>query len=170
MKSCTPQPRTFVLMLALLAATLPALAAATKPVIASAVPNYAANQLTITGASFGTTAPKVVIGGHAATVVSSSATSVVVTLPSGVSAGGFLLTLTTNAGSVSFDLSLGAAGPQGPVGPRQRQGNTDIPALPLDQRVLWPCDRSACRHRHRRTSSNCATRTLARRTPRRGHV
>ena len=64
----------------LLAATLPALAAATKPVIASAVPNYAASQLTITGASFGTTAPKVVIGGHAATVVSSSATTVVVTL------------------------------------------------------------------------------------------
>ena len=135
MKSCTLQLRKFVLMLALVAATLPALAAGTKPVIASTVANYAANQLTINGASFGTTAPKVAIGGHVATVLSSSATRVVVTLPSGVSAGGFLLTLATSAGSVSFDLSLGAAGPQGPVGP---QGPAGTPGVPGPQGAAGP--------------------------------
>jgi hypothetical protein len=127
MNACTQRPRKSVVILALLAATLPALAAGTKPVIESAVANYAADQLTITGVSFGTTAPKVGIGGHVATVVSSSATSVVVALPKGISAGGFLLTLATSAGSVSFDLSLGAAGPQGPVGPQGPAGAQGAP-------------------------------------------
>jgi hypothetical protein len=77
MNAGTQQLRKSVLMLALLAATLPAMAAGTKPVIASAVPNYTANQLTITGASFGTTAPKVVIGGHTATVARQRACKVV---------------------------------------------------------------------------------------------
>lgn len=123
MKTCIPQLRKFILTLGLLAAAWPALATGTKPVIDSAVPNYTTNQLTINGTSLlGTKTPKVVIGGQTVTVVSSSSTSVVVTLPNGASAGSFLLTLVTTAGSGSFNVTLGAAGPQGPIGPQGPAG------------------------------------------------
>jgi len=99
---------------------LPVLANA-KPVIDAATPNYATNQLTIVGTLFGT-APTVKIDGQALTLVSHSATTIVATLPTGISGGSFLLTVTSGGATGSFDLSLGVAGPEGPMGPQGPQG------------------------------------------------
>lgn len=102
-------------------AMLPAAASAT-PIIVSAVPNYTNNQLTITGMAFGAAVPTVKLDSMAATVVSHNSTMVVANLPAGVSTGSYLLTVTTAGGVGSFDLTLGASGPQGPTGPQGPAG------------------------------------------------
>jgi len=109
----------FVTLLAL-AMCVPVLATV-KPVIDSATPNYATNQLTIVGSSFGT-APTVKIDAQTLTLVSHSATTIVATLPNGISGGSYLLTVGSAGATGSFDLSLGVAGPQGPMGPQGPQG------------------------------------------------
>jgi hypothetical protein len=112
------------------------------PSIVSAVANFSTNQLTITGSNFGNGAPKVVLDGSALTVVSYNETSVVATLATGTNPGAYLLTLTTAGSSkVSFDVTLGAAGPQGPQGPQGLvgpQGGPGMPGLQGPQGVPGP--------------------------------
>jgi hypothetical protein len=98
----------------------PALASA-APVIVSAVPSPS-NQVTITGSGFGSTAPTVKIDTAPAPVVSHSSTTVVVSLPAGITSGTFQLTLTNSTGSCVFYLTLGDVGPQGPPGPQGEAG------------------------------------------------
>ena len=111
------------LMICILALAMctPVLAHA-KPVIDSATPNYGTNQLTIAGTGLGTATPTVKIDTVALSVVSHTMTNIVATLPSGIGAGSYLLTVTAAGATGSFDLTLGAAGPQGPQGPQGLQG------------------------------------------------
>ncbi len=106
----------------------PAAYAATAPVIISAVANFQTNQLTITGSSFGTTAPTVRLDGSTLQVVSNNATTVVASLVSGTNPGAYLLTLTNATTGLrgSFDVTLGTTGPQAPQGP---QGAPGVPGL-----------------------------------------
>jgi hypothetical protein len=109
------------------------------PSIVSAVANFQTNQLTITGANFGSAAPKVTLDGSALQVVSYSATSVVATLSNGTNPGAYLLTLTTsNNLKASFDVTLGAAGPQGPQGIQGLQGLQGPQGLPGAQGSQGP--------------------------------
>jgi Collagen triple helix repeat (20 copies)/IPT/TIG domain len=98
-----------------LAMCMPVLANA-KPVIDAAVPNYGTNQLTISGTGFGTGTPTVDINGTALTLVSHTATMIVVKLPTGISAGTFVLSVKASGETGTFDLTFGADGPQGPQG------------------------------------------------------
>ena len=112
MKSHTQ--RLLACLLALIV-SLPVLAHAAT--IDNATANYSINQLTITGSGFATTAPTVKINGASVTVVSHNTTKIVVDLPSGLAAGSYLLSVTQGTTTTSFDLTLGAVGPQGPQGP-----------------------------------------------------
>jgi len=112
MKSHTQ--RLLACLLALIV-SLPVLAHAAT--IDNATANYTTNQLTITGSGFATTAPAVKINGASVTVVSHNTTKIVVDLPSGLAAGSYLLSVTQGTTTTSFDLTLGAVGPQGPQGP-----------------------------------------------------
>lgn len=93
-----------------------------KPVINSVSANFQTGQITIVGTNFGTVSPTVKIDALTASVVSFSSTSVVVTIPSGVSTGTYLLTYSQSGTTLSFDVTLGTAGPQGPQGPQGIQG------------------------------------------------
>jgi hypothetical protein len=95
------------------------------PAITSAQINYSTEQLTITGSNFGATVT-VQLGSLSPAVVSTSATAVIVSLPSSLNPGSYLLTV-TNAGTDqtgSFVVTLGAVGPAGAPGPQGAQGGT----------------------------------------------
>ncbi len=94
----------------------------TKPVIVSAVANFQANQITISGTGLNTGKPKLILDGQLVTVVSYSGTTIVATLPTGISAGSFLLQLSEGTYVVNFDATIGAVGPTGPMGPQGPQG------------------------------------------------
>jgi IPT/TIG domain-containing protein len=111
----------FVCLLAF-AICVPVLANA-KPIIDSATPNYATNQLTIVGSGFGSLTPTVAIDGKGATVISHTPTQIVVSFPSGIGTGSYLVTVTASGATGSFDLTLGTAGPQGPPGPQGVPGS-----------------------------------------------
>ena len=93
------------------------------PVILSADTDNSSppTQVLITGSSFGTSAGTVQIGGVNASVTSWSASQVIAGLPSSIASvpASYLLILTTTGGksSVTFGVTLGAVGPQGPPGP-----------------------------------------------------
>jgi hypothetical protein len=97
-----------------------AVSASAAPTVQNGVINYVTNQITLTGSNFepGKAKPSVLFNGAALTVVSSTNTQVVATLPTGLTSGTFNLTLTnSNGNSVEFDVTYGAIGPQGPAGP-----------------------------------------------------
>jgi hypothetical protein len=97
-----------------------------KPVIQKASANFTTNQLTINGANFGT-APAVVLQTTPLAVVTSSSTQIVAILPAGTMPGSYLLEVTSGTHMASFDVTIGAAGPQGPqglVGPQGPAGAT----------------------------------------------
>ena len=83
------------------------------------------NQLTITGQNFGAVTPSVMLDGPLPlTVVSFTDAMVVATLPPGIAAGSYQLTLTnlsTNK-TGTFIATIGAVGPAGPTGPAGAQG------------------------------------------------
>ena len=87
-----------------------------KPVIVSVTANFQTQQMTIAGMNLDANAPTVKIDGLPAPVVSFSQTSVVATLPSGISAGTYLLTYVQSGYTVMFDVTLGTAGTQGAQG------------------------------------------------------
>ena len=101
-----------------------------KPVIVSVTANFQTQQVTIAGMNLGANAPTVKIDGLPAPVVSFSQTSVVATLPSGISAGTYLLTYVQSGYTVMFDVTLGTAGPQGPQGPQGTQGAQGVQGDP----------------------------------------
>jgi hypothetical protein len=99
--------------------------AASSVSILSAKLNAAGNHITITGTQFSPTglAPNVTFAGTLLTVLSFTNDHVTASLPSGFSAGSYLLTVeNTKAGFASLGISIGAVGPVGPVGPAGRQG------------------------------------------------
>ena len=97
---------------------------AAKPTITSAVANFQTNQITITGTNFGTAKPYVTLDALAATVVTYTPTTVVADLPSGITPGAYLLSLTNKVNNLigTFDVTLGTAGPQGAQGLQGAQG------------------------------------------------
>jgi hypothetical protein len=92
---------------------------ATAPVIEGAFANKVTNQLTIIGSDFepAGTAPTVTFAGEALAVVSSSNTKVVATLPAGLPAGSYRLSLTNSSSQVATITATLAAVPV--VGPGQ---------------------------------------------------
>ena len=111
----------------MLAVSAPGLfgAAVSGPVVNNGTINYQTNQVTLIGSGFEPTkvAPTVVFSSTTLSVVSASNNQVVATLPAGVSAGTFSITVTEAGGaSTLFDLTYGATGPQGLVGPQGAAG------------------------------------------------
>jgi len=103
----------------------PFLAFAATPVVDNGTINYSTNQITLVGTGFepAKTKPTVQFNGAALTVASFSNTQIVATLPKGLAAGTFDLTVTNSQGnSVDFNLTYGATGPQGPAGPAGAAG------------------------------------------------
>ena len=99
--------------------------------ILSAQPAFPSNTLTITGQNFGPGLPTVQLGGTNLTVVSHTANQILANLPAGIAPGSYLLAITAagnGAGNqsqnnyVTFALTIGAAGPQGPAGIQGPQG------------------------------------------------
>jgi Collagen triple helix repeat (20 copies)/IPT/TIG domain len=89
-------------------------------VIDSATINYTNNRVTIFGSSFSPVgkAPSVYIGTTKLALVSFNTAEIIATLPK-LAAGSYNLTVVNSIGaSYTFDLTYGAAGPQGPVGPQ----------------------------------------------------
>jgi hypothetical protein len=88
------------------------------PSITAASANAAMTTLTLTGAQLNSSgAPLLTLGGVGLTVQSSSASTVVATLPPGTTARTYPLVLTTGNLSATLDLTIGATGPIGPAGP-----------------------------------------------------
>jgi Collagen triple helix repeat (20 copies) len=97
--------------------------------IKSATADYVHNKITIVGGNFGSGSPTVALGGATLTVVSYDPGSqqIVATLPSGLPAGSYLLTVARAGNDIlSFNVTLGATGPQGPAGPSGPKGDTGI--------------------------------------------
>ena len=113
-----------VLVLALSAHSLFG-AVASGPVVNSGTINYQTNQVTLIGSGFEPTkvAPTVVLSNTTLSLVSASNNQVVAKLPGSVAPGTFSITVTANGGaSTVFDLTYGAAGPQGLIGPQGATG------------------------------------------------
>lgn len=77
--------------------------------------------LTITGQNFGTAAPSITLQGTALQVASFTDTVLVALLPNNLAPGSYQLEVITQARKnniADFDATIGAAGPQGPIGPQ----------------------------------------------------
>jgi hypothetical protein len=99
-----------------------------KPVVITALPDSSVNptQLTITGNHLGSGKPLVTLDSLRLLVVTFTSTSVTALLPAGLKPGSYLLILQSDGEDdrkATFDVTLGAAGPQGdpgvpgPIGP-----------------------------------------------------
>ncbi len=105
----------------------PLFAVAATPVVNSGTINYSTNQITLIGSGFqpAKAKPTVSFNGAASTVGTFSNTQIVATLPTGLTPGTFTLVITNSQGnSVTFDMTYGAIGLQGPAGPTGAQGPT----------------------------------------------
>jgi hypothetical protein len=121
------------LVLSFLLITVPRLAHASAQVavvVNSATVDYSTNLLTVTGQNFGTIAPGVRLNGFQLTVQSFNAgtQTIVANMAMSLPPGSYLLAVTTGNGSTNstqvseFDITLGAAGPQGAQGAPGPQG------------------------------------------------
>lgn len=101
----------------------PVQAQSLPPVIVSAQVNNSTGQLTITGNNLGT-ASTVQLGNVFPTIVSSTTTTVIVTLPANLNPGSYRLTVSNTATNLagSFIVTIDAVGPAGPQGPEGAQG------------------------------------------------
>lgn len=133
-------PKNVVLGLVLVISTGVPVSAQKKEqlVVHSATVDFSNYELTIRGSAFGTTAPHVFVETTMLTVVFSTDTQIVATLPPAIADGTYLLTVVRGTQAVDrdvFHLSVhapvpgppGPAGPQGPqgeVGPQGPQGET----------------------------------------------
>jgi type VI secretion system Hcp family effector len=100
------------------------------PVIISASADVEAEHLTIRGLYFGRSAPHVRLAGEELTVLSSSPFEILAALPAGIEPGSYLLTVSQRFRpnrSVTFDVTVGAVGPQGPGGPQGPEGPPGLP-------------------------------------------
>jgi hypothetical protein len=99
------------------------------PVIISASADVEAERLTVRGLYFGRSAPHVTLAGEELTVLSFSPFELLATLPAGIEPGSYLLTVRQRHWgnrSGTFDVAIGAVGPQGPAG---LQGSEGPPGL-----------------------------------------
>jgi len=95
------------------------------PVVNNGTINYGKNQVTLNGSGFepAKAAPMVRLNGAALVLDSFSNAEVVATLPAKTAAGTYTLTVVNSeGGSTVFDLTYGATGPQGPMGPQGAAG------------------------------------------------
>jgi len=101
----------------------PVQAQSLAPEIVSAQVNSSTGQLTIMGSGFGT-APTVQLGSVSPTIVSSTTTTIIVTLPTNLNPGSYRLTVnnTVTSQTGSFVVTIGAVGPIGPQGLEGTQG------------------------------------------------
>ena len=93
--------------------------------IESASIDYSTNEITLRGAGFDPAgrAPAVSFNGTKLTLVSFAGGTLIAKLPAGTSAATYELVVTNSLGvSASFDVTYGAAGPQGPAGAPGVQG------------------------------------------------
>jgi hypothetical protein len=123
--------RTLFLVLLCGAAAIPlAQAAGTAASVTSVTIDYATQPQTITIVGKllapATGSPVVDLDATKLTLVSSSATQIVADLPAGLVAATYQLTVNNGSGAAasSFDVTYGAAGPQGPAGPKGATGST----------------------------------------------
>ena len=90
------------------------------PSVASTTINYSVtpNQITISGQSFGASAPKVVLNNATLTLISNTNTTIVANMPNGLSPGSYILTVTPKNVLIpaAFEVTNGAVGTQGPTG------------------------------------------------------
>jgi hypothetical protein len=104
-------------------------ASAVAPQINSAVVN--ANQLTITGSNFGDTTPTVTLDGIPLVVAGFTDATAIATLPGSIGPGSYLLQVSNaqNRQTGTFDVTIGAVGPQGPQGIPGPQGIQGPPGI-----------------------------------------
>lgn len=84
-----------------------------------------AEVLTIRGVNFGDAAPYVALGGVPLVVLSSTSEEIEAQLPDGTAPGSYLLVVARNPHKIPFylfDVTIGAAGPQGERGPQGDRG------------------------------------------------
>jgi hypothetical protein len=89
--------------------------------------------LTIRGIGFGTAAPHVALAGVPLVVISSDGDEIAAQLPAGIPPGSYLLVVARNPARTPyylFDVTLGAAGPQGEPGPAGDRGPQGPPGPP----------------------------------------
>jgi Collagen triple helix repeat (20 copies)/IPT/TIG domain len=101
------------------------------PLISDVLDNAAGTQITIQGQGFGTSKPLVTLSGQSLTVVASSDTSVVATVPSTFTPGTYVVSVQNSATRLlallpaeigPADGVTGATGPAGPQGPQGAAG------------------------------------------------
>src|SRR5438034_3003459 len=98
------------------------LALAAVPTIDQAVANLTTQTLTITGRNFA--APTVTLDRINLTVTSSTATSIVATLPPGITPASYHLGVRVGSNSATLDVTIGDTGATGATGPT---GATGLP-------------------------------------------
>src|SRR3954447_13421944 len=101
------------------------IAFATQPAIDKAVGDFTTHTLTITGSNFA--APMVTLNNTGLTVTSSSATSIVATLPAGITAASYHLVVTVGTKSADLDVTIGNTGNTGATGATGPTGATGSP-------------------------------------------
>ncbi len=104
------------------------------PIIANVLDNPAGTQITINGQGFGYGRPQISLSGQSLTVISSTDTSVLATIPAGVTPGTYVVSVQNSsthlAGLFPAEIgpslgvagATGLAGPQGLPGPQGPQG------------------------------------------------
>jgi hypothetical protein len=122
MKRCKFNTTSAALLLIL---STPLVSRAQTPVIEDATVNLAKSYIALAGSNFSSTgvAPTVTVGGTSRTVYSFTNTAIVVELPSTLAAATYLATVTNSVPhSGSAYVTVGAVGPQGPIGLTGSQG------------------------------------------------
>ena len=99
------------------------------PFIVDITENSQGTAITIAGNGFGSTVPKVTLGTSELTVTQFSETSITATLPAGIAAGGYLVTVERRPFHLTaiFEAAIGQIGPTGAQGPAGPMG---LPGLP----------------------------------------
>jgi hypothetical protein len=109
--------------------------------VSSATINYSTNYVTFSGGSFEPLkkAPTVLFNGAPLTIDSFSNTQIVATLPANTTAGTYAMIVANSIGEFNgFDLTYGAAGPQGLAGPPGPAGAPGPMGLPGPQGPAGP--------------------------------
>jgi hypothetical protein len=106
------------------------LSAGNPPSIATASINSTTNQLIIQGQNL-TPSPTVTLGVIQLTVVTSTATKIVASVPANLAPGAYLLRVTVASQNGFFVAVDGAQGPAGPTGPQGPQGPAGTVTLPF---------------------------------------
>ena len=94
------------------------------PFIVDITENSQGTAITIAGNGFGSTVPKVTLGTSELTVTQFSETSITATLPAGIAAGGYLVTVEKRPFHLTaiFEAAIGQIGPTGAQGPSGSNG------------------------------------------------